>query len=184
MNKDLADVLFESLDTIATHNNRLNKLDKTAKEVIASVEKLQAYLEVKIQEATSSALKDVLDNIQINNEVKPAINEISINTDSLAKEISKLINTKFNNSINVEPANIQIDIDTKAIADKLDNSTLLEAISNQIKESQQANRVLLTEMISIHKNTKEPKAKTTGIKSIKIIRDSNNLIDSLEIIKS
>ena len=53
MNKDLADVLFESLDTIATHNNRLNKLDKTAKEVIASVEKLQAYLEVKIQEATS-----------------------------------------------------------------------------------------------------------------------------------
>lgn len=62
MNKDLADVLFESLDTIATHNNRLDKLDKTSKEVKASIDKLQSYLELKIEEATSSALKEVLDN--------------------------------------------------------------------------------------------------------------------------
>jgi hypothetical protein len=180
MNKDLADVLFESLDTIATHNSRLDKLDKTSKEVKASVDKLQAYLELKIEEATSSALKEVLDNISITNDIKP-VNEISINTDALASEISKLINTKFNNSVNVEPANIQIDIDTKAIADKLDNTSVLESISKQIDEANKANRVLLTEMINIQR--KEPKAKDKSIKSIKIIRDKDGLIDSLDIVK-
>lgn len=182
MNKDLADVLFESLDTIATHNSRLDKLDKTSKEVKASIDKLQAYLELKIEEATSSALKEVLDNISINNEIKPAVNEISINTDSLASEISRLINTKFTNSINVEPANIKIDIDTKAIADKLDNTSTLEYISRQIEEANKANRVLLTEMIKVQ-SSKDKVVKQSAVKSIKIVRDKDGLIDSLDIIK-
>lgn len=184
MNKDLADVLFESLDTIATHNSRLDKLDKTSKEVKASIDKLQAYLELKIEEATSSALKEVLDNISITNDIKPAVNEISINTDALASEISKLINTKFNNSINVEPANIQISIDTKAIADKLDNTSVLESISKQINESTVANRVLLTEMLKVQSSKEPQRVRQSSIKSIKIVRDKDNLIDSLEIINS
>jgi hypothetical protein len=179
MNKELADVLFESLDTIATHNSRLDKLDKTSKEVKESISKLQSYLEVKIEEATKSALRDVLDKVNIQTEVHPTVNEISINTDVLAEEISRLINTKFTNSVNVEPAQISIDIDTKAIADKLDNSKVLTYISDQIESGNKSTRMLLTEIIKSAKKPSEPNT----VKSIKVVRDKDSLIQSLEIVK-
>lgn len=177
MNKDLTDILFESLDTIATHNSRLDKLDKTSKEVKASIDKLQAYLELKIQESTSKALKDVLDNISINTEVKPAINEITIDTNSLAKEISKLVENRPVNQVNVEPAKVSVNIDTKDLANKLDNTTAIQAVSKQIEVANQSMRTLILELIKSH----QPITKVESPKSIKIIRDKNNLIQSLEI---
>ncbi len=177
MNKDLTDILFESLDTIATHNSRLDKLDKTSKEVKTSIDKLQAYLELKIQESTSKALKDVLDNISISTEVKPAINEITINTESLAKEISKLVSSKPINNVNVEPAKVSVTFDTKDLVNKLDNTNAIHAVSKQIESANQSMRTLILELIKSHQST----TKVDTPKSIKIIRDKNNLIQSLEI---
>ena len=181
MNKELSDVLFEALEVISKHDARLEKLDKQSKEVTGSIKELKTYLEKKIEEASKEVLTELLDSVSVTNNVS---NEVKVDTSELASEISKLIQTKFNTSVNIEPQNIKVDIDTKAIADKLDNTGLIQSISKQIEESNKATRVLLTEMISIQKTTKEVKpTKVAEVKSIRIIRDTNNLIDSLEIVK-
>lgn len=183
MDKDLTDVLFESLEALETHSERLDTLDKTSTEVKESINRLQSYLETKIEQATKEALKDILDKVNITNTVEPVIN---IDTDVLATEISKLINTKFTNSVNVEPAQIKVDIDTKAIADKLsafDLSPAIVAISKQIEASSKESKILLAEMVKLNKIVPvTPKQK--DIKSIKVVRDNDGFIESLEFIKT
>jgi hydroxypyruvate isomerase len=178
------DLLFETLDIISKHSNRLDKLDKNFKELInankdikESIVGLKSSLEFKIEKASKDVLKEVLDNIVINNN---NTSDITVDTSSLAEEIRKLVNTKFNNSINIEPQNIKVDIDTKAIADKLDSTSLVKGINKQIEENSKATRVLLTEMLNIQN---KPVSVVEDIKkTIKVIRDKNNLINSLEIV--
>jgi hypothetical protein len=133
------DLMFETLDIIATHSSRLDKLDKNIKELLNAnkaikddIKELKAYLELKIEKASKEALKDVLDNIVITNNNS---SDINVDTSIIAEEIAKLVNTKFNNSINIEPQSIKVDVDTKAIADKLDSTILVNGINKQIEEN-------------------------------------------------
>ena len=178
------DLMFETLDIIATHSSRLDKLDKSIKELLNAnkaikddIKELKAYLELKIEKASKEALKDVLDNIVITNNNS---SDINVDTSIIAEEIAKLVNTKFNNSINIEPQSIRVDVDTKAIADKLDSTILVNGINKQIEENNKATRVLLTEMLNIQ-NKPLPIVKEVK-KSIKVIRGKDNLINSLEVI--
>jgi hypothetical protein len=106
--------------------------------------------------------------------------DITVDTSLLAEEIRKLVSTKFTHSINIEPQNVKVDIDTKAIADKMDYTGLVGGINKQIEENSKATRVLLTEMLNIQNKPVIPVKEVK--KSIKVIRDKNNLINSLEII--
>jgi len=178
------DLLFETLDIISKHSDRLDKLDKSFKELVntnkdikESILELKSSLEFKIEKASKDVLKEVLDNIVINNN---NTSDITVDTSLLAEEIRKLVSTKFTHSINIEPQNVKVDIDTKAIADKMDYTGLVGGINKQIEENSKATRVLLTEMLNIQNKPVIPVKEVK--KSIKVIRDKNNLINSLEII--
>jgi hypothetical protein len=196
VNKDTADVMFETLDTISKHTGRLNSLEKKTKESTDKLTLVTKELEKQIESSSKDVLLQLIEKGNIDNEqlVKDITNAIATNiaklsinagniivnveTDSIAKAIGKL-DVKSTNNITVDTSTI-----TK------DNKQLvnaLQASSNIMSENMVALKVVLQELVkkdilpSVKQVVEEKKVKeVTPIRGMIIKRDKDNLIESIE----
>lgn len=191
MNKDLADVLFESLDTIATHNSRLDSLDKKALEYSTKLSNTTLTLEKHIESSIKDALLKLLE--QSNNDRDKLIKDIS---SVIAKNISELTINAGDISVNVDTDPIAKVISTLPINNTnnivVDTSTLekdnkeflsvFRTISNNLNESLLSIKLLFQEISKKDKPKIIEKDKPT-ITGMTINRDKDGLIQSVEFIR-
>jgi hypothetical protein len=199
VNKDTVDVMFETLDTISKHTGRLNSLERKTKESADKLILVTKELEKQIESSSKGVLLQLIEKGNTDNEqlvkditsaiatniAKLSINAgnitVNIETDSIAKAISKLDVNNTNNIV----------VDTSTITK--DNKQLLNALqasSNTMSENMVALRVVLQELVKKDilppvKQVIEPKkvVETPSIKGMTIKRDKDNLIESIEFTK-
>lgn len=199
MSNTTADVLFETLAAIDKHTSRISNLEVKSKDTSTKLELTIKELERQIEASSKSTLKEILKSTTRDSEslvdtiistIAENIGKLSINggnitvnvdTSDLSKEISKLVNIK---PITIEASPVRVEIDTKGLLSKYDNNSILvAAITKQIAESNKENRLLFKEIASRSEVKSEPEVTESPVKTIKIIRDQNNLIQSLEIVR-
>ncbi len=196
MNKDTADMLFETLEALDKHTSRLNALDKKSANQVKQVETVASTLEKQIEVSTKEVLLKLLEKGNTDKEqlVKDITNAIAgsiaqltvtagdvavtVETDSIAKAISKLPVGTTNN----------ITIDTAELVQ--DNKQFLNAfqsINSNVSESFKAMKLLFQEMVK--QNTKpieievEPEIKELPITGMLVNRDKDGMIASVEFIR-
>lgn len=196
MNKDTADMLFETLDALDKHTSQLNTLDKQSTNQVKKLDSVVATLEKQIEVSTKDVLLKLLetgntDKEQLVKDITGAIADsiaqltvnagdvaVTVETDSIAKAISKLPVSTTNN----------ITIDTAELVK--DNKQFLNAfqsINSNVSESFKAMKLLFQEMVK--QNTKpievevEPEVKELPITGMLVNRDKDGMISSVEFIR-
>jgi hypothetical protein len=190
MNKDTADLLFETLDAINKHTSRLNGLDKKSLEHSSKLGNIVSTLEKQIEVSTKDVLLKLLEQGNTDKEqlvkdissvIAKSIGELTINagdisvnvdTNPIAKAISTL---PINNTNNIV-------VDTSVIEkDNKEFLGLFKTISNNLNESMLAIKLIFQEM-----NKKEkPKVikELPVITGMTVTRDKDGLIQSVEFIR-
>ncbi len=193
MNKDTADLLFEALDALGKHTNRLNTLDKKSVNQVKDLELAVSTLEKQIEISSKDVLLQLVEKGNTDKEqlVKDITNAIATNiaklsitagditvnveTDSIAKVISKL---PINNT-----NNIVIDTEPLVKSDKQFLS-LFQSLNNNVSESLTAIKLMFQEITKKEKPIiVKPIEKDPLITGMKINHTDDGRIDSVEFIR-
>lgn len=193
MNKDTADLLFEALDALGKHTNRLNTLDKKSGNQAKDLELAVVTLEKQIEISSKAVLLQLVEKGNTDKEqlVKDITNAIATNiaklsitagditvnveTDSIAKVISKL---PINNTNNVV-------VNTDALV-KSDKQFLiaLQTIGNSLNDSLTTMKLMFQEMCKKEKPVVvKPIEKDPLITGMKINHNDDGRISSVEFIR-
>lgn len=197
MSNDNADLLFETLDALNKHTNRLNTLDKKSVNQAKQVETIVSTLEKQIEVSTKEVLMKLLEKGNTDKEqlvkditsvIADSIAQLTINagdvavtveTDSIAKAISKLpVNTTNNITIDT----------TELVQDNKQFMDAFKSINSNVAESFKAMKLLFQEMVK--QNTKpieievEPEVKELPITGMLINRDKDGIINSVEFVRN
>lgn len=196
LNKETSDMLFETLDALGKHTNRLNTLDKQSVVQNRKLDTMVSDLERQIEASSKDVLIQLLDKgtedrDQLVKDIATVIatnianlvittGEIVVNveTDSIANVIAKL---PINNTNNIS-------IDTTALTK--DNKQLLntfKSIDTNLAESLNVFKLMFTELskreVEVEESVEEPEEESS-IVGMTIKRNSDNLIESIDFIKS
>jgi len=194
LNND-ADLMFETLDALGKHTDRLNVLDKKVVNQSTELVKLTNALEKQIESSSKDLLLKILDKgnsdkeqlvKDITNVIASSIAELSINagdvivnieTESIANAIAKL---PINNTNNIT-------VDTKPLIEN--NKQLLNMFQSMDKNLLSTLAVIQTLLLEMSKNnekeveieneneTEDEDEKLIPISGMKIVRDKDNLLD-------
>ena len=200
MNEETSDFLIDTLDVIENHSSHLRKLDKTSKDSDVKLDLFTKELEKQIEASSKDVLLKLLEQNSSNKEqlikdistviatniakLSITAGDITVNveTDSIAKVISKL---PINNTNNIVIDTVELVKDNKQFL------TSLQAINNNLTGNLTAIKVIFQEMVEQNKVKKIEEAKelkvvkeeetpVPRITKMTVRRDKDNLIESID----
>lgn len=193
MNKDTADLLYETLEALDKHTGRLNTLDKQSANQSKRVDSVISQLEKQIEVSTKDVLLQLLDKGNTDKEqlvkditsaiatsiagltVKAGDVSVNVETDSIAKVISKLPINNTNNII--------IDT-TKLVEDNKQFLVAFQSIGSNMSESFTAMKLLFQEAMKKEKILEvKPVEKEASITGMTVTRNSDGMIESVAFIR-